>query len=267
MTETNDMTSELNTQKSLFDEITTGKRHGPRRVMVYGLEGIGKSTFASMAPNPIFLPTEDGLGDIDCASFPVFKQYSTFVEALGQIYTEQHEYKTAVIDTLDWLEQIVWQHTCEKYGQKSIEDFGYGKGYILALGCWSDVLAGLDVLRNDRNMGVILLAHSKIERFDSPETSSYDRYTPRLHKLAAGLVQQWCDEVLFGCYKVFVKTLKEGSRERSLAVGASERILRTVERPSFMAKNRLGLPEEIPLDWREYASHLNGSSIVTKKEA
>ena len=115
-------------------------------------------------------------------------------------------------------------------------------------------LEGLSALRADRGMTAILIAHARIERFENPETESYDRYVPRLHRLASQVLQEWCDEVMFATFKVYTKQTDEGfDRKRNQGIGTGERVLRTVERPSHLAKNRLGLPEEMPLDWNVYA--------------
>ena len=139
----------------------------------------------------------------------------------------------------------------------NIEDFGFAKGYTYALDYWKEVLDGLNGLRNDRQMMVVLIAHAKIERFENPETEAYDRYSPRLNKHASALVQEWFDEVLFATYKVHTKQTDEGfDKTRTRGIGTGDRILRTTERPAHMAKNRLSLPEELPLDFRVYAQYL-----------
>lgn len=103
-------------------------------------------------------------------------------------------------------------------------------------------------------MTIILIAHARIERFENPETDTYDRYTPRLHRLASQLIMEWCDEVLFAAYRVHTKQTDAGfDRKRTQAIGTGERILRTTERPAHVAKNRLNLPAELPLDWDAYA--------------
>jgi len=241
----------------LLEQVQSGKEMKPRRTMLYGTEGVGKSTFGSMAPMPVFIQTEDGLGQIECARFPLAGAYGDVVAALSELWSEQHPYQTVVLDTLDWLEQLIWAEICKKRCVENIEDIGYAKGYGFALAQWREVLAGLDALRNDRGMAVILIAHSKIEKFENPETESYDRYSPRLHKLASALVTEWADEVLFATYRVHTKQADEGfGRKKSKGVGTGERIIRTTARPAHVAKNRLGLPDELPLDWNAYAKYL-----------
>lgn len=240
-----------------LDQIQHGKQVRPRRVMVYGVHGIGKSTFGAMAPNPIFIPTEDGLADIDCAKFPKAQTYRDVFDAISTLYSEAHDFETVVIDSLDWLERLIWAEVCAKRNVKSIEDIGYAKGYTFALTHWREVIDGLDALLAERRMNVVLLAHSQIEKFSNPETEAYDRYSPKLHKTASGMVQEWCDEVLFANYKVYTKSTDEGfDKTRVQGIGTGERVLRTEERPAHCAKNRLNMPLEIPLDWREYAKFL-----------
>ncbi len=238
----------------LLKQIHKGKKVAPRRVMLYGTHGIGKSTFGSMSEKPIFIQTEDGLGEIDCDKFPLSETFDQAIEALAELYSEKHQYRTVVIDSLDWLERLIWNDVCRKKNVESIEDIGYAKGYVFALIQWRNFLAGLDALRSERGMVTVLISHAKIEKFDNPETESYDRYVPRLHKLASSIVQEWCDEVLFATYKVHTKKLEEGfNKKRTQGIGTGERIMHTTERPAHVAKNRLNLPEEMPFEWGAYA--------------
>lgn len=224
--------------------------------MLYGVQGIGKSTWAASAPGAIFLPTEDGIADIDCASFPLITSFGNAIQALSELYSEKHDYQTLVIDSLDWLERLVWQEVCDRKLIQNIEDLGYGKGYVLAIDVWREILDGLNAIRQERNMGIILLAHSQVKAFRNPEADSYDRFVPRLQEKAAAVIQEWCDEVLFTTYKVHTKTVKDGFGQTvTRGIGTGDRVVKTSERPSHMAKNRLGLPEEIPLDWTAYASY------------
>ena len=241
--------------------ISKGKSRKPPRVVVYGTEGIGKSTFGNTAPAPIFLPTEDGLGEIDCERFPLAKSYDEFIGNLGQLCQAEHNYQTAVVDTLDWLEKLIWAKVARDHNKKSIEDIGYAKGYQFALDSWKEVLAGLDYLRNERGMIVVLLAHAKIEKFNDPESQGYDRFTLRLHRDADAYVREWADAVLFATRKQRVEKVGTGFNERTIAkpIGADggERILRTVGSPACVAKNRFGLPAELPLSWEAFTQNIN----------
>jgi hypothetical protein len=245
---------------SLLANILQGAKPGPRRMTVYGTAGVGKSTFATCAPSPIVIQTEDGLNEIDCHKFPVAQSFDEVMQSLAALYQEDHAYRTVVIDSLDWLERLIWAKVCATRQVATIEDIGYGKGYAFALTHWRDVLDGLTALRDRKGMTVILIAHARIERFENPETEAYDRYVPRLHKTAAAMVAEWSDEVLFATYKVFTKATEEGfNQKRVQGLGTGERVLRTTERPSHLAKNRLNLPDELPLAWSAFAQHLPAS--------
>ncbi|QYK49106.1 MAG: ATP-binding protein [Phycisphaeraceae bacterium] len=244
---------------SLLDSIVTGRRPKPRRVMLFGTHGVGKSTFGAMAEAPIFIPCEDGLADIDCASFPLCHSVADVIGCMEAIYNGGHSFKTVVIDSLDWLERLIWAEVCNDQQVPNIESIGYAKGYSFALDHWRRILRGLDALRDERGMTIVLIAHAKVEKFENPETEPYDRYSPRLHKLASGLIQEWCDEVLFATYRVHVrKTGESFNKARYKGIGTGERIIRTTERPAHVAKNRLNLPDEIPLDYRVYAAFVRG---------
>lgn len=252
---------------TLLNQVQRGRSQTPRRVLLYGVHGVGKSTFGAMAEKPIFIQTEEGINDIDVDRFPLATKYSDVVDALSALYSEEHEYETVVIDSLDWLERMIFADVCAKRGVESIEDIGYAKGYVFALAQWREILAGLDALRNERGMQVIVIAHAAIEKFANPETDSYDRYAPRLQKQASALVQEWADEVLFAAYKVHTKTSNEGfDRKRTQGIGTGERIVRTTERPAHVAKNRLNLPDEFPLDYRIYAAFVRGENPLATTE-
>ena len=252
---------------SVLEQIHKGRRPSPPRILLYGTEGIGKSTFAAQAPNPIFIPTEDGLGEIDCASFPLAKKFTDIEAYLSALAIEQHDYQTVVIDSADWAEQIIWDDLCQLSHASTIEkvDGGYGKGYIAALGYWRQIVDALESLRNERGMAVILIAHARVEKFEDPESSSYDRYSPRLHKHATALLSEYADAALFATRKFRTESEDAGfGRERTIAVGigtsGGERIIRTVGGPSCVAKNRYNLPYELPLSWDAFVASLSNSN-------
>jgi len=238
---------------SLLERMHKGRRFEPSRLEVHGCEGIGKSSLAAQAPSPAFIATEDGLGQIDCHAFPLARCYEDVVGYLEALRDERHDYQTVVIDTVDWLERLIWNRVCLDRNVKNIEDIGYQKGYVFALDCWRKVLDLLDELRRTRGMMAILLAHSKVEKFEDPETLSYDRYSPKLHKHANAMVIEWCDAVLFATRIIATRTEDKGfGQKRTIATGAGEgdrRILKCVGGPACVAKNRFGLPAELPLDW------------------
>ncbi len=231
---------------SLLEQIHVGKHPAPRRCMVYGVQGVGKSTFGATGDRPIFIQTEDGLGEIDCAKFPQARSFNDVMAALVELRTLQHEFHTVVIDSLDWLERLIWHEVCAAENVANIEKIGFQKGYTFALNYWRQFLAALDDLRRDRQMAAILIAHSKVEKFQTPEDSAFDRFSPRLHKLAASVVMEWCDEVFFATYSITTDPKKIKN------VTVPDRIMRTCEGPTHVAKNRLNMPYELPLEWAAY---------------
>ena len=237
----------------VFDlkSITKGKSIQAPRIFMYGVEGIGKSTFGAGAPNPIFIRTEDGLGAIDTSSFPLAKQSSDVLSAIGTLYTEEHEFQTVVLDSADWLETMLRREMEAKYSDK---DLSYGKDSIILAGLWNNILDGLNALRNEKNMSIIIIGHAQIKRFDSPETEPYDRYSPKLSERSSALLREWCDCVLFANYKTMVKKEEVGFNKtvtRGLSTG--ERLLYTAETPAYLAKNRYNLPASLALSWEEFA--------------
>jgi len=240
----------------LLEQIQTGKTPSPRRTLIYGVHGVGKSSYAASSDRPIFIPIEDGLGQIDCHRFPLAKSHKDVLEAVKALYTQTHEYRTVVVDSLDWLERLIWDDVCREFAVRYLEkaDGGYGKGYTYTLPRWREILEGLDALRTDRGMHVILIAHAKTEKFQTPEDTAHDRFAPRLHKLASALIQEWCDEVFFATYDSITDPRKVKSKE------PPKRIMRTSEGPTHVAKNRLGMPPEVPLEWAAYQYYINLNS-------
>lgn len=235
-------------------DVRRGSQPKPSRLLIYGVHGIGKTTFAAMAPNPVFMQSEDGLGTMDASTFGVLNNFSSFLEGISSLVADDHNFQTLVIDSLDWLEPMLWAHVADENGWKDIEAPGYGKGYNAALDTWRMFLEGLNALRDEKNMTIIMLAHSEIRRFDSPENEPYDRYQPKLHAKTSALIQEHVDAVLFANYRIStVKSDVGFNKKVTRAVGGGDRILYTQERPAFLAKNRYNLPDSIPLDWQSFA--------------
>lgn len=225
----------------------------PPRVLAHGVAGIGKTTFAAASDKPVFILTEDGLGTLGVPHFPLARSFDAVMEALAALYSEAHEFKTVVIDSLDWLEPLVWARACKNNGWASIEDAGYGKGYVAALDLWRQYLDGLNALRDERGLTIIQIAHTDIKRFDSPEHEPYDRYVIKLHARASALLQEHSDVVLFANYRIStVKSDIGFNKKVTRALGSGERLLFTAERPAFLAKNRYGLPDTLPMNWQAF---------------
>ncbi|MBC3540640.1 ATP-binding protein [Rufibacter sediminis] len=231
--------------KTLGLEVRT---HKPPRIVIYGPQGLGKSTFGAMMKKPVFIQTEDGLDNIDAPAFPLAKNFDTVMSQLRELATIDHDYKTVVIDSLDWLEPMIWRKVAQENHVENLEQIGYGKGYVMALDIWREYIKAVNYLRDKKGMMIVQTAHTEIKRFEDPLNESYDRYQIKLHRLAAGLILEHSDIVLFTNYYVGTTKKKEGFGDRTMAIGSGERVLYTEERPSFIAKNRYGLPAEIPFD-------------------
>lgn len=235
-----------------LSSIAKGGLLKPPRVLIYGPAGVGKTTFGAEAPKPIFLPIEDGLGRIDADSFPTPKTYEDVRSALNALMNEEHEYRTLVVDSLDWLEPLIWQHTCQANNWKSIEQPGYGRGYVEALRYWREFLDQVNWLRDMKRMALVLISHSQVRRFDAPDSDGYDRYLIKLQQKAADLVSENCDCIFFADWqKTTIKTEEKG-RTRTRGISQGERLIYTEERPAFIAKNRYGLPNQMPLNWQSF---------------
>jgi len=242
-----------------FDLNSIGKTRRPvaPKIVLYGPGKIGKTTMAACAPNPIGILTEDGCHHVDTTAFPLATSLDDVYEQINVLLTEEHEFQTVFLDSLDWLEPLLYAHVCQANGWKDIEAPGYGKGYIAAAEEWRNLLAWLDALRNQRGMGIVAIAHDQIKRFENPTGESYDMYTLKLHQRSTALVQEWADVIAFLNYKSFTKKEDAGFNKKAVkAVGTGERLMYLEARPAFLAGNRFNLPAELPLSWDALAQAL-----------
>lgn len=261
-------------------EVITGKIAKPRRCVLYGPKGIGKSTWAAGAPTPIFIQAEEGLDDIGAARLPLLDSWddeATENNLLGQFswllgVAAERGYRTLVVDSLDGIERLIFARVAKDKNVESIEDIPYQAGYKLALEYWGKFIDCMNYLRNELGMHIVLIAHAKVEKFEDPEQATWDKWNLQLHKNAAPMICQWADEVFFANQKAFVRTTKEGfGKEKARGVGTGERVLRTEERPSHTAKNRVAMPAEIPFPkvggWDLYAEFVRKWHEAEQKAA
>jgi hypothetical protein len=238
---------------SLADTLVITTASLPPRLVIHGQEGVGKTTIAAATPAPVFIRTEDGCpAGLTFTSFPFCETYTQVRDALMALAKESHDFRTLVIDSLDPLEALIWRDVCATHSWNSIEQPGFGKGYVVVDKWWQDMLAAFDFLRRERGMMVILLAHSAIERVDDPRAASYTSYQLRLHKRARGLIQDWADAIGFLALDLNIQSEDVGfNKKRTRGDGGSTRWLQWEARPSFVAKNRYGLPAKmmVPKDF------------------
>ena len=229
--------------------ITKGKILRPLKVVVYGSEGIGKTTFAAQFPDPLFIDTEDGTAHLDVRRVKKPESWDELITIVGEVAEDPKVCKTLVIDTADWAEVLCVTHVCKKYKQNSIESFGYGKGYTYLAEEFNRLLAALDkVIESGKN--VVITAHAKMRKFEQPdEQGAYDRWEMKLSKQVAPLLKEWCDTLLFLNYKTYVVTTENNTKKAQ----GGKRVVYTTHHPCWDAKNRQGLPEEMDLDFENIA--------------
>lgn len=253
-------------------QITRGKIPCAKKVVVYGPEGIGKSTFASKFPDPVFIDTEGSTKDMDVARLPRPSSWEMLLEEIDYVKNHPEEFKTLVIDTVDWAEQLCVNYICSKHGKSGIEDFGYGNGYVYTkeeLGRFLNQLE--DVV--EKGVYVVLTAHAQIRKFEQPdEMGAYDRYELKLGKKTQSqtspLVKEWSDMLLFAKYKTYSVAADDKGKKHKAQGG--RRVMYTSHHPCWDAKNRYGLDEELSFDYSEIAhiisSDKQSNSNVTAKE-
>ncbi len=229
--------------------ITTGKIDRALKVVAYGSEGIGKTTFAAAFPEPLFIDTEGGTSHMDVRRINRPKSWSELLTIIGEVAATADVCKTLVLDTADWAEQLCVTHVCEKYKQSSIESFGYGKGYTYLAEEFGRLLTALDKVI-DSGKNVVITAHAKMRKFEQPdEQGAYDRWEMKLSKQVAPLLKEWCDMLLFLNYKTYVITTDTNSKKAQ----GGRRVIYTSHHPCWDAKNRHSLPEEMDLDFKNLA--------------
>jgi AAA domain len=223
-------------------KVNQGKIDTPFFIILYGAAGVGKSTLASYAPNPIFLDVENGTKKLDVNRISSIKDFDEFIECFK--LDEIKQYDTIVIDSIDFLEQMIFEHVCKKHGKKTITDFGYGQGFEIAKKKWASLLKSLKNLVENENKNIIFIAHEQIKRFDNPLAESFDRYSLRLNQKSSSYIVAQVDAVLF-VSKSF--TFKELEDKRKIPREEMGRKIYTQETASILAKSRYSLNSVITI--------------------
>ncbi len=239
---------------------------GAKKVVVYGPEGIGKSTFASKFPEPVFIDTEGSTKDMDVARTEAPTSWNMLMEQVKYIKSHPDICKTLVLDTADWAEMLCTESVCSQSQKAGIEDFGYGKGYVYLAEEFGRLLNLLSEVI-DNGIHVVINAHAKMRKFEQPdEMGAYDRWELKLQKQTAPLLKEWADMVLFANYKTIVVNVDgQGTQKGKNKAQGGRRVMYTSHHPCWDAKNRYGLPEELPFDYGEIATVIELSSENSDK--
>ena len=248
-------------------QITRGRKARAQKVVIYGPEGIGKSTFAAQFPDPVFIDTEGSTDNMDVARMDKPTSWTMLKNEIAFIKANSDACKTLVIDTIDWAEQLAVSYVCSQHQKNGIEDFGWGKGYTYVQEEIGRLLNSLSELV-DIGINVVLTAHAQIKKFEQPdEMGAYDRYELKLGQKTssktAPLVKEWADMVLFANYKTLVMTTDDGKKKAQ----GGERVIYTNHRPAWDAKNRHGLPDQLPFDFGSIAHIFNNPAPTPETQA
>ena len=241
--------------------ISTGKIKSAQKIVVYGQEGVGKSTFASMFPNPVFIDTEGSTRQLDVARFDKPTSWEMLLQQVDYIKQNPSRFKTLVIDTADWAEKLCIKSICDKSKKDGIEDFGYGKGYVYVQEEFGKLLNKLsDVI--DVGVNVVVTAHAQMRKVEQPdENGSYDRWELKLTKQCSPLLKEWADMLLFANYKTIVVNT---GKDKYKGQGGQQRIMYTTHTASWDAKNRHGLSDTLPFDYNQIAHIIDDSTVSVK---
>lgn len=235
-----------------LNSIRTGREKVPDRVLLYGVEGVGKTSFAADCPGVVFLAAEDGVSHLDVPRFPEPESFGDVLSAIDTLTREQHDFRALAIDTLDWIEPLVWREVCQQNGFANIEAPGYGKGYALTADPWRKILSALETMQAKTDMDVIMLAHCQIKPFSNPNGQDFSRYEIKLHRIGAALCKEWTRANLFATHEEFAR--KRDGEMKVKGVSTGRRVIYTTRTAAYDAKNRCNLPAELPLSWAEYAA-------------
>ena len=230
-------------------KISNGRIARAQKVVLYGSEGIGKSTLAAMFPNPLFIDTEGGTAHMDVRRIAKPGTWVELMDILNEVSMTPDICGSLVIDTADWAEQLAVSHVCAKYKKAGLEDFGYGKGHTYLAEEFTPFFRALDRIIG-AGIHVVVTAHAKMRKFEQPdEMGAYDRWEMKLSKQVAPLFKEWCDMLLFLNYQTYVVT----TENKSTKAQGCKRVIYTSHHPCWDAKNRHGLPEVLDLDYENIA--------------
>lgn len=259
-----------------LSDIKPARLKKAHRIIFYGPHGVGKTTLAADMDNPIWIDAEDSSGELEVARYPfrnepgghVPKTFEEILGAIDALITEEHTFSDLVIDTADRVETMVWDHIVKRDSRKgkvltSVESYGWGKGYIVAMDEWRILCHRLDELRTKRNMTIVILGHAGVKTFKNPAGEDYDRFQLRLHDKAAGWLNEWSDVVGFCAFEEGASKGENENRAKGWSTG--RRLIHFARGAAHDAKSRLSLPDVVEMPDSEPFGPLR-DAIATSKD-
>lgn len=267
---------------SRLAKVQKGRLRLPLRYVLYGPEGVGKTTLAASAPDPILLDIEDGSSRVDVSRYSfrdgttghVPGSFADVLSALDDLTFADHPFKTLAIDSIDRLESLLWRHIMERDSSisarnpkgvtyESIEDYGYGKGFLLAVDEWRALCGRLDRLRATRQMSIVLVGHAQIRLFKNPEGEDFDRWQLRINDKAGGFLKEWADVTGFACFEEDAAKTPGAKSQRPKGFSTGRRLLKLSRTAAVDAKSRIDLPDEVEISldnpWAPFAAAVEAS--------
>jgi hypothetical protein len=218
----------------------------PQRIVLYGPNGVGKSTLASKFPTPLFIDTEDGTSHLDVTRIRALDSESFHSAVRTLTKAESLECKTLIIDTVDAAEKYLRDRLLKIHRMNAIEDFGYGKGWTHLREHFERLLSELDRLIA-RGIQVVVIGHSAVKRYQPPlAETGYDRFQLKLYEHNSDRLKEWADAVLFLNWDSRVAESRDG---KPRGVGGRVRVIHTQHSAGWDAKVRVDLPEKLPCEF------------------
>ncbi len=270
-----------------LESISKGSHLRAPRMIVLGVEKIGKSTFACGSQfeegklvkiglnSPIVLPIrgEEGADALNVPQFPTAKTLDDVMQSIGALYVGEHEYRTLVLDSASALHPLICDEVCVENNVENIRKMtGFRTGEAAVVNKWRRITDGLDALRDEKGMAIIIIGHVKVKQFKNPEGENWDTFDFDLDMNEVGdLLKRWADAIFFAGTKVSVK--KEGedknfSKAKRTAKDATggQRYLFTSKHPARPTGGRgvYGqLPAELPLDWASFEAAVAAAATAS----